>query len=99
MTSILRKLARFAVGLRAEDLPENVRKEHRSLVYDSILQARLRSLLLGHDIPAGRYGQDFVDAGNFLVRLKDELTLRQKNAADDETAAFLDGILDENRGA
>ena len=82
-----------------KDLPEDVRKERRNLVYNSILQARLRSLLLGHDVESGRYGNDFVDAGNFLDRLKAELTLCRENAADAETAAFLAGILDENNGS
>ena len=82
-----------------KDLPEDVRKERRNLVYNSILQARLRSLLFGHDVESGRYGNDFVDAGNFLDRLKAELTLCRENAADAETAAFLAGILDENNGS
>ena len=36
MTSILRKLARFAVGLRAEDLPENVRREAALKIMDTV---------------------------------------------------------------
>ena len=82
-----------------KDLPEKVQKEHRSLVYDCILQARLRSYILGHDTNSKRNTLDFVDAGNFLDRLKEELTLKQKDAADAETAAFLAGILDENSGS
>ena len=73
-----------------KDLPEKV---------DSILQARLRSYILGHDTNSKRNTLDFVDAGNFLDRLKEELTLKQKDAADAETAAFLASILDENSGS
>ena len=36
MTSILRELARFAVGLRAEDLPENVRREAALKIMDTV---------------------------------------------------------------
>ncbi len=82
-----------------KDLPEKVQKEHRGLVYDCILQARLRSYILGHDTNSNRNTLDFVDAGNFLDRLKEELTLKQKDATDAETAAFLAGILDENSGS
>ncbi len=36
MTSILRELARFAVGLRAEDLPGNVRREAALKIMDTV---------------------------------------------------------------
>ena len=82
-----------------KDLPDKVREERRSIVYESILQARLRSHYFGIDSKGKRDGFDYVDAGNFLTLLENELKIRQKSSADAETAEFLNSILDKNSGS
>ncbi len=93
--SALNDLAKALLDFAGSDTEETGTK-HKDFIYDVLLQARIRSVMFGEGTTRDT-SSDYVDAGCFLTRVKAELEFRRENGDyDEETMAFLEGILSQD---
>ena len=77
----------------------STQENRRRMIYDAMRKARTRSVMFGTSEQAAM-NYDYVDAGDFLERLGEELERRKGEYPDDaEVGSFLAGLLTSGTGA
>ena len=77
----------------------STQENHRRIVFDAMRKARTRSVMFGIE-GQGLPDFDYVDAGDFLERLREELERKKEESPDDaEAGSFLAALLASGTGA